>query len=152
MWPARPADVRFAEKHVPIPDAGCWLWTAAVDGKGYGAFRMEKMEQAHRASWLLHHGPIPDGMCVCHKCDTPLCVNPSHLFLGTNLDNMRDRDRKGRAAKRDGEKCGTSKLTEADVMAIRVAGGLHREIAASFGVSRETVGEIRRGVTWKHVA
>lgn len=73
---------------------GCWLWTAGRIGNGYGIFRRKLV---HRVSWTLTNGPIPEGMFVCHHCDTPLCVNPAHLFLGTHQDNMRDMRQKGRA-------------------------------------------------------
>lgn len=151
-WLAKPAIVRFGAKYEAVPETGCWLWTAAVDGKGYGAFRMGKMEQAHRASWLLHCGPIPEGMCVCHKCDTPTCVNPDHLFLGTVLDNNADRDAKGRTRGARGEHNEASKLTESDVRAIRLALGTQTEIAASFGVDKRRIGLIRRHQAWRHVA
>lgn len=92
---------RFDAKWVPEPNTGCWLWTAADTGR-YGYFRLDgKVGQrrsigANRAAWLLYRGPIPEGMMVCHTCDTPICVNPDHLFLGTPLDNMLDKVAKGR--------------------------------------------------------
>jgi HNH endonuclease len=76
---------------------GCWLWTAATKGRGYGHFwDGEKNVSAHRFSWILHHGEIPAGMMVCHTCDTPACVRPSHLFLASNRENVLDSVRKGR--------------------------------------------------------
>lgn len=76
----------------------CWLWIGSRLPTGYGTFRVgKKVKRAHRVSWELHNGPIIDGsLLVCHTCDNPMCVNPDHLFLGTNLDNMRDRNAKGR--------------------------------------------------------
>lgn len=74
----------------------CWVWTAATNPKGYGQFYVEGMRLAHRVSWILAHGPIPDDLCVLHRCDHPPCVNPAHLFLGTYADNNHDRDAKGR--------------------------------------------------------
>ncbi len=75
----------------------CWLWTGAKDSKGYGKFSIEqKYCGAHRASWLIYNGEIPDGMLVCHHCDTPACVNPVHLWIGTQSENLKDSVRKGR--------------------------------------------------------
>lgn len=83
----------------PEPMSGCWLWTGASRDDRYGRFGVDAKTHryAHRFSWELAHGTIPDGMLVCHKCDTPSCVNPSHLFLGTHSDNGKDMSRKGRA-------------------------------------------------------
>ena len=79
---------------------GCWLWDRALKGFGYGHKIFEgKLQSAHRISWQIHHGPIPDGMWVLHRCDVMRCVNPDHLFLGTHQDNMDDRHRKGRDLK-----------------------------------------------------
>lgn len=76
---------------------GCWLWTASKNRQGYGYFRFDgKMMKAHRMAWLLVHGEIPEGMLVCHTCDNPSCVNPEHLWLGTNQDNQNDMNAKGR--------------------------------------------------------
>jgi hypothetical protein len=90
-------------QHVDKSDT-CWNWTASTKPFGYGRFvtrnhYKQKEELAHRVSWELHYGPIPQGMFVCHKCDNPPCVNPEHLFLGTGDDNMKDRNSKQRQAK-----------------------------------------------------
>lgn len=79
------------------PNTGCWLWSRGTDQDGYGALKREGYStRAHRASWEIHCGPILDGSHVLHRCDTPRCVNPGHLFLGTHTDNMRDMAAKGR--------------------------------------------------------
>ena len=90
---------RFESFYIPEPNSGCWLWEGRVDRRGYGRLKEigRKFLAAHRLSWTLHRSEIPPGMYVLHKCDTPLCVNPDHLFLGTHLDNMRDMVQKGRA-------------------------------------------------------
>lgn len=88
---------RFESKYTPVTESGCWLWIGSVSSSGYGGFRYnKKMVSAHRASWMLHNGEISADMLVCHKCDTPLCVNPDHLFLGTQKDNMQDKLEKSR--------------------------------------------------------
>jgi hypothetical protein len=86
---------RFAAKYVPVPESGCWTWIGAA-GRYGGMARDGKHMDAHRVSWLLHKGEIQAGMCVCHKCDIPLCVNPDHLFLSTSKGNTQDMLSKGR--------------------------------------------------------
>ena len=89
----------FEDCYEPCPVSGCWLWTQALKGDGYGHKHYEgKYQSAHRISWKLNRGPIPDGMFVLHHCDVMRCVNPDHLFLGTHEDNMRDAHEKGRGA------------------------------------------------------
>ena len=105
---------------------------------------------AHRYSYELAYGPIPDGLCCCHRCDNPQCINPEHLFLGTRSDNLQDAVRKGRMA--HGETQGNSKLTEVDVRAIRedkVSTG--SILGEKYGVHPNTIYAIKKGLTWKHV-
>jgi len=92
---------RFDEKYELITESGCWIWNASVNYRGYGKFQLKSNTTAgaHRVSWELHFGKIPDGLYVCHKCDIPSCVNPNHLFLGTAKDNTADMHKKGRSPK-----------------------------------------------------
>lgn len=85
----------------PESDAGCWLWVGSRTRDGYGLVVVQRSMRrvahlAHRIAWEMHNGPIPDGACVCHRCDQPLCIRPDHLFLGTHTENMRDAAAKGR--------------------------------------------------------
>ena len=134
-------------------NTGCWLWAGAVDGKGYGRLiERGKVLLAHRVSWMICHGAIPSGLCVCHRCDTPLCVNPAHLFLGTQRENIQDASRKQRMPL--GERQGNVKLKTADVIAIRElahAGVMQKDIAARFAIAQPTVSDIVRRKKWPHV-
>ena len=131
--------------------AECWLWTASK-ARGYGQFCVNgRMEGAHRISASLAGLDI-EGLCVCHHCDNPTCVNPAHLFTGTPADNNRDRDSKGRQTK--GEAHGPHKLTAAEVLEIRAlnaSGVSGAELARQFGVAKETIYDIINRVTWKHI-
>jgi hypothetical protein len=135
---------------------GCWLWTGSRNDRGYGNFNNNgRTVQAHRLSYELAMGPIPKGMNVCHRCDSPGCVNPDHLFLGTHLDNMRDRDAKGRRVAPRGEANGFAKLTEAQVIEIRERYIPYKvslpRLAREYGVHHSTIYDIVRGVTWTRI-
>jgi HNH endonuclease len=134
------------------PDTGCWLWTRACHGFGYGHLRVTMAEiPAHRASYSVFVGEIPNGMFVCHKCDIPACVNPEHLFLATNIENTADRTKKKRQAK--GEAF-NRKLKESDVEKILHLTNLRiplRVIAAQFGVSHTMIRHIKDHLKWKHI-
>src|SRR5689334_23323156 len=87
----------FEERHIPEPMSGCWLWTGTCNDRGYGIIQLKEFDgYAHRFAFAFWKGAIPQGAHVCHKCDTPCCVNPDHLFLGSAADNMQDCVRKGR--------------------------------------------------------
>lgn len=133
----------------------CWEWTGAYNGKGYGQLSINGVTVfAHRYSWQLHNGPIPEGMQVLHCCDNRRCVRPDHLFLGTHEDNMRDMVEKGRQARPRGVKNPQCKIDESIVRTIvkmRKAGILQREIAECFGISRQLVQDVLRGRRWSHV-
>lgn len=142
---------------------GCWIWQGYIKpGKkpthnyGWVTFRGKQMN-AHRAAFMLFKGDIPDGQCVCHRCDVPECVNPDHLFLGTQRDNVHDMITKGRKAKARGYSKSTglpsrAKLNPEKVAQIRVLlleGKTHRAIAAQFGVVPSAISNISSGRVWK---
>ena len=135
---------------------GCWLWTGPVDRDGYGEWQYDyKRTRAHRWSYQLFIGPIPVNTLVCHRCDVPACVNPEHLFLGTQADNMHDMVNKGRKAPKTGEHHHMCKLTNDIVRRLRAADdgkrGTAVRLAREFGFSYQTVSDILRHRRWKHV-
>ena len=132
---------------------GCWLWTAGRHGKGYGQFYLNgRTLKAHRMAYMLTNGEIPDGMHVLHRCDVPACVNPHHLFVGTNQENVDDKVRKDRQSRLTGEMHPCRKLSKADVAHMRSRRSEDRGVLASeFGVDRSTVNRIIRGASWSHL-
>lgn len=155
--PVRPTIAeRFYAKVSAVPNEnGCLDWLACHNRKGYGTFQIGHTSvHAHRVAWEIANGPIPPGMWVLHRCDRPRCVNVEHLWLGSNADNVRDRDAKGRGAAIKGEKQSLAKLTEADVLKIRSGhfdGWFQSQIADHFGISQHTVWCILHRKTWKHI-
>lgn len=110
------------------------------------------MESAHRVAYEFHCGPIPDGMRVLHRCDNPPCINPDHLFLGTQAENVADMISKGRKVVLQGEGHGSAKLTKADVLAIRAArGSSSRQLAVQYGVHSSQICRVRAGKKWGSV-
>lgn len=137
----------------------CWVWVGSGHKDGYGWFRLGgRMHGAHRISWQIEHGWWPGDLYVLHTCDNPMCVRPSHLFLGDQTANMADMVAKGRqgarAAPRGGAN-GNAKLTTENVLKIRelyAAGGISQErLGRLFGVTATPIGQVIRGVTWSHV-
>jgi hypothetical protein len=136
----------------------CWLWKNGTSG--YGAINYQgRNHRANRVSWLLHHGPVPDGQWVLHRCDNPPCVNPSHLFLGDRSDNMRDAAAKGRLDQQRNplrRRPAMAVFTPDDVRAIRAeyeAGGVTlRAIGARHGVTKGAIWRIVRGLNWRDVS
>ena len=144
---------RLYDRTVLSDEKSCWLWLGCTRGIGYGAMRDgNSVRDTHRISYEVHVGPIPDGMFVLHTCDIPNCINPYHLFIGTNADNMADKKRKGRAQR--GEQVPNTYFTEDQVRAIhekRKKGETHREIAASYGAPTGTITSILSGKRWKYI-
>lgn len=132
------------------PHGDCWLYRGTVAHTGYGelVFKREKLF-AHRVAYQASFGDIPDGMCVCHKCDEKLCVNPMHYFLGTDKENHDDCVSKRRHA--FGSRMTKAKLTDDAVIEIRNSGLSGKELAAKFNVSPTTISEVIHRKVWKHV-
>ena len=134
-------------------ETGCWIWQKGKDKDGYGQFSFKNRNyKAHRVAYRLYIGPIPKGMLVLHTCDTPPCVNPSHLFLGTNDDNMADMVQKDRQIK--GENKENSKLIDDQVREIKkrlLGTETISDIARDYPVDRKVVSRIKAGVAWKHI-
>lgn len=161
---------RFSAFITPEPNSGCWLWTGFApdkwrDGPGYGRFRLDQSKRdmrrnrpalAHRVAWALTHGAWPKpGQVIMHTCDVTTCVNPRHLRLGTQAENNRDRDAKGRHRTNPlrGEDAPQSKLKTADVLAIRAQAKekTNDALAAEFGIGERYVRRIVNGQSWKHI-
>ena len=141
-----------------IKKDGCWDWSGCKCAPGYGQFRCGKIRiRAHRASWNLHRGEIPEGMFVCHKCDNPTCSNPEHLFLGTHLDNVRDMIKKDRhpTIGKKGENNHRAILKISQVKKIKkiLKTGIVSllDIAKMFNVSKGAIACIKYGKNWRSV-
>lgn len=148
---------RFWAKVGRGEDDSCWEWRGATV-VGYGVLNISgKPHYAHRLSWEIHVGAIPNGLYVCHSCDNRRCVNPRHLFLGSLADNMADMAKKGRAfwKNKRGEAHNCSRLKEEDVVAIRKSyrkGGItQKELGVQYGISHGHVSNIVLGRAWSHI-
>jgi len=139
-----------------IRDTGCWEWQASKKRDGYGQVKCDgRMQLTHRVAYELCIGLIPPGMKVCHHCDNPPCVNPLHLFLGSDADNNHDMILKGRAKHIRGSQVARARFTEAEVKAIRAEWVPYKfsasKLAAKHGVHKSCIEKILRRVTWCHV-
>lgn len=146
-------------KSIPEDDS-CIEWTRGKCNNkgGYGAVRQTptgKVDAVHRVAYILSIGAIPEGLCVLHKCDNPPCFRPSHLFLGTRLDNNRDRKSKGRSKPRRGERHLSAKLTEEQVINIRQLYSTGewplRKLSYRYGLTRQSIWHIVKRLTWTHI-
>lgn len=162
----RTTEERFWEKVDRRGPNDCWEWTAGKKGIGYGRIRiLGKLNLSHRYSYQLHKGEIPEGLCVLHSCHNPSCVNPNHLRVGTQQDNMDDMKKAGRGVSLKGEESGNSLLTEPEAKAIiemlnrfpptksncGPTSGINKFLGHWFGVSHKTISHINTGRKWKHL-
>lgn len=159
---------RFIAKIVFAEGDACWEWKGRRNRNGYGEVRFNRngrpaSKRAHRVSWAMFCGPIPDGVNVLHRCDNPPCVRPSHLWTGTQLENNEDRHKKGRTVSGDrhgmrlhpetvlqGSQRGWAKLREEDIPEIRSSPDGYRTIAARYGVCWEVIRDVKKGRAWRH--
>jgi len=149
--------VRFWGK--VVKSDGCWLWVGVKNTSGYGIISLGRRDEgkvsAHRLSWELHYGPIPHGRHVLHRCDTPSCVNPGHLFIGTHQDNMKDMESKGRRGKTGPIKGAGAKsdLSKEQVVALKADYEImsQQQLAAKYGIGQSTVSRILRGESCNNI-
>jgi len=158
MKACQPIEQRIADRIEPDLNSGCWLWTGALNSHGYGKIWADRrLHRAHRVTYSLFVGEIAPGLVVCHRCDTPACVNPDHLFLGTQADNIRDMNLKGRRTQGRvyaGALNSAAKLTEDQarkVLADVRAGRTKTAVANDNGITRTAVYHIVTGRNWPHL-
>ena len=151
----------FCESFSPEPNSGCWLWEKATNGTGYGVFRIgsltdgtRKQVTAHRLSYELHKGAVPEDLYICHKCDVKLCVNPDHLYAGTHAENTRDAVERGRIRGRSnyGETNPNAKLSDKDVIAIRSSNRPNAALAEQYGVHKNYISGIKTRLNQRSAA
>ncbi len=165
-----PAERQSFEARIELKAGGCIEWVGPLNATGYGLFTFKRKQRlAHRAAYALYKGVLHPDVCVLHQCDNRACVNPEHLFLGDRGDNARDMASKGRQwvqknpegrpicpteLKARGQQHGMSKLTDAQVHAIRIRadrGELGKQLASELGLSTSLISQIIRGQIWRHV-
>lgn len=145
----------FNSRIYPEPNTGCWLYLGCYSKEGYGRLDAEYyngFRSSHRFSYFIHNGDFDRSLCVMHTCDNPTCVNPDHLRLGTNDDNMADMVSKGRATR--GTRNVKAKLNESDVIKIRelnASGVSRKDIRGMFPVGKTQIAYVIKGINWKHV-
>ena len=145
----------FDDRITLLPWSGCWIWMGRSDTKGYGRVTVRypngvvrRSVGAHRISYELHVAKIPSGLLMCHTCDVTSCVNPNHLYAGTDSDNSKDKYRRGRAPSTRGELNGRASLTNEQVVEIKGSLLSSRKIATAYGVSKTTITRVRAGLTY----
>ena len=147
---------RFETKFMAETNSGCWLWMGNIGKHGYGQFHLNGgCMAASRAAFQLYKGSIPEGMCVCHKCDEKTCVNPEHLFLGTQADNLADMFKKGRQNTPKGVNHGHANLNDLQVISLRcdrLNGLSYSGISRKYGISISVAYKIVNLHSWKHIA
>lgn len=154
-WPRKkpitvPIKERLEKQLIAEPNTGCLLWYGGSDKLGYGRIGLDnKVYLTHRIAYELYVGSIPKGMGVLHKCDTPACCNPHHLFIGTEKDNYEDSRKKDRYSR--GERHGSAKLTNEQIMTIRQDQRPNEEIGREYGITGCHIGSIKRKKAWVHL-
>ncbi len=149
--PRIPIAEKIDRNSVKLPESGCWLWIGSLTNNGYGrmTFGAKTEFLAHRVSYEQKYGKIPDGKFALHKCDVKSCVNPDHIFIGTQQENMTDKVKKNRQAK--GESHGMSKLTKEQATEAKFSGAKTSELAKKFNCSAVIIRQIRSGLYWRHL-
>jgi len=148
----KPIKDRFEKFIYMEPNSGCWLWMGGLFKNGYGQFKIGlKVKYAHRVSYEIYKGPIPEEMDVCHYCDIRSCANPDHVFLGTHKENIQDCSNKGRHNKPKGSQHHQAKLQDKDIIKIREDPRSQNVISKEFGVCQAQISNIKNHKDWKHL-